>query len=82
MVSLRLDQRKMLAVILMESFKQRQKMSITDAAREAGSIVGVNEQTIRRYRSDVFSNDGKFSVCQQGRYERRCLYHNEELHEH
>ena len=42
MTSLRLEQRKMLAVILMESFKQRQKMKVRDAAREAGSIVGFN----------------------------------------
>ena len=79
MVSLRLDQRKMLAVILMESFKRRQKMRVKDAASEAGSIVGFNERTVRKYRNDFFSNDGRFSIRQQGRYERHCVHHNEEL---
>ena len=46
MVSLRLDQRQMLAVLLMESFKQRQKMRVTDAARESGSIAGFNKRTV------------------------------------
>ena len=79
MVSLRLDQRKMLAVILMESFKGRQKMNVKDAAQEAGSIVGFNEKTIRRYQNDFFSNEGQFTVRQQGKYERHCVYHDEEL---
>ena len=35
-----LDDRRMLAVLLTESFKTRQKMGVVDAAREAGSIVG------------------------------------------
>ena len=37
-------------LILMESFKKRQKMQVVDAAREAGSIVGYNEHTVRKYR--------------------------------
>ena len=49
MVSLPLDQRRILAVILMESIKSRQKMNVRDAAREAGSIVGFNEKTVRRH---------------------------------
>ena len=36
MVSLRLDQRKMLSVILMETFKNRMKLNTKDAATEAG----------------------------------------------
>ena len=39
MVSLRLDQRKMLAVILMETFKNRMKLTAKDAAMEAGSVM-------------------------------------------
>ena len=49
MLSLRLDQRKMLSVILMETFKSRIKMNAKDAATEAGSVVGFNEKTVRRY---------------------------------
>ena len=48
MVSLRLDQRKMLSVILMETFKSRMKMSAKDAATDSGSVVGFNEKTVRR----------------------------------
>ena len=50
MVSLRLDQRKMLAVILMETFKNRWELNAKDAATEAGSVVGFNEKTVRNYR--------------------------------
>lgn len=79
MVSLQLDQRKMLAVVLMENFRKQQKMNVTDAAREAGSITRLNERTVQKYRSDFFSNKGHISTHQQGRYERRCVHHNEEL---
>ena len=61
MVSLRLDQRRVLAVILMESFKNRQGMKVKDAAQEAGFIVGFNEKTVRKYRNDFFNNKGYLS---------------------
>ena len=38
-------------MILMESFKSRQKMKVKDAAKEAGSIVGFNEKMVRRHRN-------------------------------
>ena len=47
MVFLSLNQRRMLAVILMESLKTRQGMTVKDAATETGSIVGFNEKTAR-----------------------------------
>ena len=59
-VSLPSVQRKTLAVLLMHSFATRQKMKMTDAAREAGSITGFNERTVRKYRKDYFENKGKF----------------------
>ena len=58
MVTLRLEQRRMLAVTLMESFKKRQKMNVKEAATEAGSIVGLSEKTVRKYRNDFFVNKG------------------------
>jgi hypothetical protein len=79
MLSLRLDQRKMLSVILMETFKSRIKMNAKDAATEAGSVVGFNEKTVRRYRNDFFENKGEFTIQQQGKYERHCVYHDEAL---
>lgn len=74
-VSLPSLQRKTLAVLLMHSFRTRQKMSITDAAREAGSISGYNERTVRKYSKQFFENRGKFPESRQGKYDRRRLYH-------
>ena len=45
-LSLRLEQRKMLAVTLMEAFKISQKMNVKNAAREAGFIVGFSEKSV------------------------------------
>ena len=46
MLTLRLEQRRMLGVNLIESFKKRQKMNVKNAAKEAGSIVGLNEKPV------------------------------------
>ena len=80
MLSLLLEQRRMLAVILMESFKLRQKINMKDAAFTITvSIVGFNEETVRRNRSDFFSNKGKLTLSRQGKYELHCVYHDEDL---
>ena len=81
MVSLRLDQHRMLAVILMESFKNRQGMKVKDSAQEAGSIVGFNEKTVRKYRNDFFNNKGYLSEFRQGKYDRHCIYRDEDLNQ-
>ena len=59
-VSLPLLERKTLSVLLMHSFRTRQKMSVSDAAREAASISGYNERTVRRYSKEFFDNRGRF----------------------
>ena len=41
MLSLTLEQRKMLSVLLYESFRNRQRMSKMDAAQESASITGL-----------------------------------------
>ena len=79
MLTLRLEQRRMLGVNLVESFKRRQKMSVKDAAKEAGSIVGLSEKTVRKYRNDFFTNKGSLTPLKQGKYERHCVYHDERL---
>ena len=79
MVSLRLDQRKMLAVILMETFKNRWQLNAKDAATEAGSVVGFNEKMVRNYTNDFFANEGQFTFRQQGKDEHHCVYHDEGL---
>ena len=81
MVSLRLDQRRMLAVIVMKSFKCRQRMNVKDAAQEAGLIVGFKEKTVRRHRNGFFNNEGYLTETKQGKYEWHCVYHDEDLNQ-
>lgn len=69
----------MTAVILMEHFKNQMDLNVKDAATEAGSIVGFNERTVQCYRNDFFENKGHFTILQQGKYERQCVHHDEEL---
>ena len=64
----------MLAVILMEHFKNQLNLNVTATATEAGSIVGFNERTVRGYRSDCFENEDHFTVHLQGKYERQCVH--------
>ena len=63
----------------MECFKTRQKMNVKEAAIEAGSIVGFNENTVRKYRNDFFANKGSLTPLKQGKYERHCVYHEDHL---
>ena len=80
-VALPRDTRRLLAVILMESFKKCQKMQVMDAAREAGSITGYNECTVRKYREEFFSNKGELEEMKRGKYKRFCIYHDEQNRE-
>lgn len=75
MVSLPLDQCRMLGVILMESFMSRQKMKVKDAAQEAGSVAVFNEKT----QECLFSNEGHLTLSRQGKYERHCVYHDKDV---
>ena len=59
-LTLPLESRKMLSVLLMETFRKRFQMKITAAALEAAWITGFNEKTIRIYRKDFFENHGVF----------------------
>ena len=47
--------------------------------REAGSIVGFSDKTVRKYRNNFFANKGSLTPLKQGKYERHCVYHDEEL---
>ena len=79
MVSLPALQRKTLAVLLMESFKNRQNMGVMGAAQEAASITGFNEKTVRLYRKEFFESNGQFKETRQGKYKRNCLLKDENL---
>ena len=54
-------------------------MNVKEAATEAGSIVGFSEKIVRKYRNDLFSNQGSLTPLKQGKYERQCVYHDEHL---
>ena len=79
MVNLPLLQRKTLAVLLMHSFRVRQRMSVSGAAQEAASISGFNERTVRRYSKQFYDNQGKFPESRQGKFERHWLFNDENL---
>ena len=74
-----LDDRRMLAVLLTESFKTRQKMGVVDAARDAGSIVGYSDQTVRDLRKQYWDNEGMLDERRQGKYDRMMVYKDEQL---
>ena len=59
--------RRMLAVLLTESFNTRQKMGVVDAAREAGSIVGYSDQTVRDLRKQSWDNEEMLDERRQGK---------------
>ena len=78
-LSLPLDDRRMLAVLLMESFRKRQKMQVVDAARKAGSIVGYSDRTVRTLRKQFWDNNGMLEERKQGKHERMTVYGDEEM---
>ena len=69
----------MLAMLLTESFKTRQKMGVVDAAREAGSIVGYSDQTVRDLRKQYWDNEGILDERRQGKHGRMMVYKDEQL---
>lgn len=78
-VSLPLTERKMLAVMLMETVQKRFNIKSTAAALEAAWITGFNEKTVRKYRKEFFENRGKFKDEARGKYKRFCLFNEEAL---
>lgn len=78
-VSLPLTERKMLAVMLMETVQKRFNIKSTAAALEATWITGFNEKTVRKYRKEFFENRGKFKDEARGKYKRFCLFNEEAL---
>lgn len=54
-------------------------MNVKDSAREAGSIVGFSDKTVRKYRNDSFTNKRSLTPLKQGEYECLCVHHDEQL---
>ena len=74
-----IDDRRMLAMLLTEGFRRRQKMGIVDAAREAGSIVGYSDRTVRDLRKQFWDNEGMLDERRQGKYEQMMVCKDEQL---
>ena len=47
--------------------------------RQDRSTVGVNERTIRWHCNEFFKNKLYQPESRQGKYERHCIYHDEDL---
>ena len=62
----------MMAIVLMDTFIERFGLTNVAAATEAGLVVEYNEQTIRLWHTDFYSNKGEFSASAQGK--RTCPY--------
>ena len=54
-------------------------MQVVDAAREAGSIVGYSDRTVRTLRKQFWDNNGMLEERKQGKYERMTVYGDEEM---
>ena len=54
-------------------------MGVVDAAREAGSIVGHSDQTVRDLRKQSWNNEGMLDERRQGKYDRMMVYKDEQL---
>ena len=76
-VSLPLQSRKILAVMLMETLQKRMNIKSTAAALEAAWVTGFNEKTIRGYRKEFFENHGTFRDESRGKYKRLCLFNEQ-----
>ena len=78
-VSLPLNSRRMLAVMLMETLQKRFKIGSTAAALEAAWMTGFNEKMVRGYRKEFFERRGKLKDEGRGKYKRFCLFNDESL---
>lgn len=67
----------MLAVLLAESYRTRQRMGVMDAAREAGSIISYSDKTVHKLRKKFYKNKGVVKERKQGKYERVTVYCDE-----
>ena len=79
MVSLPTWIRKTLAASLMCYFQKRHKLNVKESALETAYFTGHNENSVRTYRNDFFSNKGNFTESKQGKHERWCLFNDENI---
>ena len=65
----RVDKQKM-AMMLYDSYVERLRLQKTEAAREVGLFLGVNDKTVRLWRRELLCNGGEFSEDSRGKYVR------------
>ena len=61
---------KIMALILMDTFKTHFGLTDVAAATEAGLVVGYNERSIRDWRKQFCDNEGEFHESLKGKYYR------------
>ena len=59
---------KIMALILMDTFKTRFGLTDVAAATEAGLVVGYKERSIRDWRKEFYDNEGEFHESLKGKY--------------
>ena len=79
--SLGRDDKKMMAMMMYDSFVSRFGLRKTAAAVEVGQVMGISDKSIRVWRQDFLKNGGSFSEYQRGRYERYVVIEDEEFKE-
>ena len=69
---------QMMAMMMYDNYITRFGLLQTKAAEEGALLLGTNEKTIRRWRSDWIANSGSFSQSSRGKYERYVVVDEEE----
>jgi len=70
----------MMAIVFMDTFIEQFGLTNVAAATEASLVVGYNEQTIRLWHIDFYSNKGEFSASAQGNHTRLYVLDDETCH--
>ena len=78
MISMPRLMRRTLSVLLMSYSQKRNTLSVNSSALESAFITGF--KTIGGYKSDYFSNRGRFSDSVKEKYESFSLFNDEDIH--
>jgi len=68
---------KIMALILMDTFRKRFGLTDVTAATEAGLVVGYNERSIRAWHKEFYENDGEFGEAVRGKHFRPYVLDDE-----
>jgi len=61
---------KILALLLMDTFRERFGLTDVAAATEAGKVVGYSERSIRTWHTEFYENEDEFEVTLKGKHTR------------